>query len=92
MTARTACRNAPKNCCITKHNEKPPGIRWLLQFLFCQTSENFQSWKFSRTCQLFSFLVMDMQVPYSNSTFTGRPVSMDLLQARVKLTDLNASR
>ena len=29
---------------------------------------------------------------YSSSTLTGRPVSMDLLQARVKLTDLKASR
>ena len=28
---------------------------------------------------------------YSSSTFTGRPVSMDLLQARVNATDLNAS-
>ena len=64
MTARTACRNAPKNYCITKHNEKPPGIRWLLQFLFCQTSENFQSWKFSRTCAaVLQLLLYSSQVP-----------------------------
>ena len=29
MTARIACKNAPKNSFTTKFNKKPPGVRWL---------------------------------------------------------------